>query len=138
MSSESIIYRSDRKLSVSEFADVLGRTSLGERRPLADDNRLQLMLDHGNVLITAWDNEKLVGVSRALTDFSFCCYLSDLAVDEAYQRQGIGKRLVDETHRVAGYDTTLILLAAPAARDYYPKIGMERFTDCFRIVRKAP
>jgi len=138
MSSESIIYRSDRKLSVSEFADVLGRTSLGERRPLADHNRLQLMLDHGNVLITAWDNEKLVGVSRALTDFSFCCYLSDLAVDESYQRQGIGKRLIDETHRVAGYDTTLILLAAPAAREYYPKIGMERFSDCFRIVRKGP
>ena len=138
MSNESIVYRSDRKLSVAEFADVLGRTSLGERRPIADQNRLQLMLHHGNVLITAWDNEKLVGVSRALTDFSFCCYLSDLAVDEAYQRQGIGKRLIDETHRVAGYDTTLILLAAPAARDYYPKIGMERFTDCFRIVRKAP
>ena len=138
MSNESIVYRSDRKLSVDEFADVLGRTSLGERRPIADQNRLQLMLHHGNVLITAWDNEKLVGVSRALTDFSFCCYLSDLAVDEAYQRQGIGKRLIDETHQVAGYDTTLILLAAPAARDYYPKIGMERFTDCFRIVRKAP
>ena len=138
MSNESIVYRSDHKLSVNEFADVLGRTSLDERRPIADQNRLQLMLHHGNVLITAWDNEKLVGVSRALTDFSFCCYLSDLAVDEAYQRQGIGKRLIDETHRVAGYDTTLILLAAPAARDYYPKIGMERFTDCFRIVRKAP
>ena len=138
MSNESIVYRSDRKLSVAEFADVLGRTSLGERRPIADQNRLQLMLHHGNVLITAWDNEKLVGVSRALTDFSFCCYLSDLAVDEAYQRQGIGKRLIDETHRVAGYDTTLILLAAPAAREYYPKIGMERFSDCFRIVRKGP
>ena len=82
MSNESIVYRSDRKLSVAEFADVLGRTSLGERRPIADQNRLQLMLHHGNVLITAWDNEKLVGVSRALTDFSFCCYLSDLAVDE--------------------------------------------------------
>ena len=72
-----------------------------------------------------------------VTDFSFCCYLSDLAVDEAYQRQGIGKRLIDETHRVAGPDTTLILLAAPAAKDYYPRIGMERFTDCFRIARKT-
>jgi ribosomal protein S18 acetylase RimI-like enzyme len=137
MSSESIVYRSDRQLTVAEFADVLGRTSLGARRPIDDSRRLQLMLEHGNVLITAWDGEKLVGVSRALTDFSFCCYLSDLAVDEAYQRQGIGKRLIDETHRVAGFETTLILLAAPAAREYYPRIGMERFTDCFRIVRKA-
>src|SRR5262245_48331729 len=119
---EPIEYRSDRKLSIDEFADVLKRTSLGARRPIEDRRKLQLMLDHGNVLITAWHNDKLIGVSRALTDFSFCCYLSDLAVDEAYQRQGIGKRLIEETHRVAGHDTTLILLAAPAAKDYYPHI----------------
>ncbi len=94
------------------------------------------MLDHGNILITAWDKEKLVGVSRAISDFSFCCYLSDLAVDEKYQKQGIGKKLIDETHKIAGALTTLILLAAPAAADYYPRIGMERFTDCFIIKRK--
>lgn len=137
MTAENIEYRSDRKLTVDEFADVLKRTSLGARRPVEDRQKLQLMLDHGNVLVTAWHNEKLIGVSRALTDFSFCCYLSDLAVDEAYQRKGIGRRLIDETHRVAGHDTTLILLAAPAAKDYYPHIGMERFTDCFRIQRKT-
>ena len=136
MHADPIVYRSDRKISVAEFADVLNRTSLGARRPISDPQKLQLMLNHGNVLITAWHDEYLVGVSRALTDFSFCCYLSDLAVDEAYQRQGIGKRLIAETHLAAGPDTTLILLAAPAARDYYPRIGMERFTDCFRIVRK--
>jgi GNAT superfamily N-acetyltransferase len=136
MSAEPIIYRSDRKLTVDEFAGVLNRSTLGARRPVNDPRKLQLMLDHGNVLITAWHNDTLVGVSRALTDFSFCCYLSDLAVDEAFQRKGIGKRLIDETHRVSGPDTTLILLAAPAAREYYPKIGMERFTDCFRILRK--
>lgn len=136
MDTVSIAYRSDRKISVSEFADLLNRTSLGVRRPIDDEHRLKLMLDHGNVLITAWDGDRLVGVSRALTDFSFCCYLSDLAVDETYQRRGIGKRLIDETHAAAGADTTLILLAAPAAKDYYPHIGMERFVDCFRIVRK--
>ena len=136
MSAEPIVYRSDRKLTVDEFAGVLNRSTLGARRPVNDPRKLQLMLDHGNVLITAWHNDTLVGVSRALTDFSFCCYLSDLAVDERFQRKGIGKRLIDETHRVSGPDTTLILLAAPAAREYYPKIGMERFTDCFRILRK--
>lgn len=136
MSINTIQYRSDQKISVAEFADVLNRTSLGARRPVDDPNRLALMLQHGNVLITAWDGDLLIGISRALTDFSFCCYLSDLAVDEAYQRQGIGKRLIEETHRVAGPDTTLILLAAPAAKDYYPHIGMERFVDCFRINRK--
>ncbi|HTF21315.1 MAG TPA: GNAT family N-acetyltransferase [Chryseolinea sp.] len=137
MNADPIVYRSDRKLSVEEFADVLCRTSLGVRRPIDDPRKLQLMLDHGNVLITAWHEDRLVGVSRALTDFSFCCYLSDLAVDESYQRQGIGKHLIAETHRVAGTDTTLILLAAPAAREYYPRIGMERFSDCFRIARKS-
>ncbi len=80
---------------------------------------------------------KLVGVSRALSDFSFCCYLSDLAVDEKFQKQGIGKTLIDETHKAAGLHTMLILLAAPAAAQYYPKIGMERFTDCFIIRKKV-
>ncbi len=127
-----ITYHSDRKITPGEFKHLLTRTSLGARRPVDDARRLQLMLEHANVLITAWDGDRLVGISRALTDFSFCCYLSDLAVDEDYQRQGIGKRLIDETHRVAGPNTSLILLAAPAAKDYYPKIGMERFTDCFR------
>lgn len=137
MNTEVIEYRNNRKLTVSEFAGLLKRTSLGARRPVDDPGKLQLMLDHGNVLITAWHGGKLVGVSRALTDFSFCCYLSDLAVDEAYQRRGIGKQLITETHRAAGHHTTLILLAAPAARDYYPHIGMERFTDCFLIPRKT-
>lgn len=132
----NIQYRSDIKISKEEFIDVLKRSTLGERRPVDSPERIQQMLDHCNILITAWDNDKLVGVSRAISDFSFCCYLSDLAVDEKYQKQGIGKKLIDETHEVAGVLTTLILLAAPAAADYYPRIGMERFTDCFIIRRK--
>lgn len=132
----NIQYRSDIKISKEEFIDVLKRSTLDERRPVDSPERIQQMLDHGNILITAWDKEKLVGVSRAISDFSFCCYLSDLAVDEKYQKQGIGKKLIDETHKIAGALTTLILLAAPAAADYYPRIGMERFTDCFIIKRK--
>jgi GNAT superfamily N-acetyltransferase len=96
-----------------------------------DPDRIEKMLKHANVLITAWDGDRLVGVSRALTDFSFCCYLSDLAVDEAYQRQGIGKRLIEETHNMAGREVRLILLAAPAAVDYYPKVGLQRFAHCY-------
>lgn len=91
------------------------------------------MLKHGNILITAWDGELLVGISRALSDFSFCCYLSDLAVDEKYQHKGIGKELIRLTHEAAGKQATLLLLAAPKAAEYYPKIGMARFTDCFLI-----
>ena len=135
--SEDVLYRSNVKISADEFIDLLQRSTLAERRPVSDKDRIQKMLDHGNVLITAWKENKLVGVSRALSDFSFCCYLSDLAVDEKFQKQGIGKILIDETHKVAGLQTMLILLAAPAAAQYYPKIGMERFTDCFIIRKKV-
>lgn len=132
-----IRYHHDRKIDAREFIDVLQRSTLARRRPVHDEARMQRMLDQADVLITAWSSELLVGVSRALTDFAYCCYLSDLAVDESYQRQGIGKRLIAETHRVSGEQTTLILLAAPAAASYYPHIGMQRFTDCFLIRDEA-
>ena len=132
----TIVYKSDVKISADQFIDVLKRSTLAERRPVDDRARIESMLHHGNILITAWAGEKLVGVSRALSDFAFCCYLSDLAVDESYQKQGIGKQLIVETHVVSGLHTTLILLAAPKAANYYTKIGMDRFTDCFLIRRK--
>lgn len=130
-----VIYRSNVKITAGQFIDLLNRSTLGQRRPVDDPERIQKMLDHGNVLITAWIDDELVGVSRALTDFSFCCYLSDLAVDETYQHQGIGKRLVYLTHEASGPQTMLMLLAAPAATTYYPKIGMERFEHCFYLKR---
>jgi GNAT superfamily N-acetyltransferase len=134
---KEIVYRSDIKITSEEFIDVLKRSTLDQRRPVDNSKRIEKMLQHGNILITAWSGELLVGVSRALSDFSFCCYLSDLAVDEAHQHKGIGKKLVEETHKVSGPDTTLILLAAPAAVNYYPKIGMEKFEHCFKINRKT-
>lgn len=94
-----IEYRSDKKITEEEFIDVLKRSTLDRRRPVDDRGRIQAMLDHCNVLLTAWDGDLLVGVSRALSDFSFCCYLSDLAVDRNYQKKGIGKRLIEETHK---------------------------------------
>ncbi len=134
---DGIIYRSDAKISPKDFIDVLRRSTLSERRPVDEPERILKMLEYGNILVTAWSGNILVGVSRALSDFSFCCYLSDLAVDTAFQRQGIGKKLIEETHKLAGKNTTLILLSAPAAVTYYPKIGMERFADCFIIKRKS-
>lgn len=131
-----IVYKSDERITADQFIDILKRSTLDERRPVNSPERIQKMLDHGNVLVTAWDGDKLVGVSRALTDFSFCCYLSDLAVDREYQKKGIGKKLIEETHNLSGPTTSLILLAAPAAALYYPKIGMEQFIDCFIIRRK--
>lgn len=132
-----IIYRSDLAITAQQFIDLLKRSTLDQRRPVDQPDRINKMLAHGNVLITAWRGEHLVGVSRALTDFAFCCYLSDLAVDETYQHQGIGKQLVYLTHKAAGDQTILILLAAPAATTYYPKIGMEKFDHCFVIKRKT-
>ena len=133
----SIQYSTNRKISADQFIDLLQRSTLAERRPVQDRSRIEKMLKHGNILVTAWDQDVLVGISRALSDFSFCCYLSDLAVDEAYQHKGIGKELIRQTHLVAGeQDAMLILLAAPKAVGYYPKIGMEQFKECFVIKRK--
>lgn len=129
-----IEYRNDRPLTTSQFIDILRRSTLALRRPVDNPGRIEKMLKHANVLITAWEGDRLVGVSRALTDFAYCCYLSDLAVDEAYQRRGIGKRLIEETHNTAGREVRLILLAAPAAVDYYPKVGLQKFPNCYTSV----
>jgi ribosomal protein S18 acetylase RimI-like enzyme len=136
INTKMIEYHHDKKITTDQFIDVLNRSTLGERRPVNDRHRIEKMLENCNLLITAWDNEKLIGVSRSITDFTYCCYLSDLAVDVAYQKQGIGKELIRITKEQCGEKTTLILLSAPAAVNYYPKIGMERFTDCFLIRSK--
>lgn len=94
------------------------------------------MLDNANLTVTAWDGDKLVGVSRAVTDFSFCCYLSDLAVDESYQHSRIGKMLVTFMCIVAGEEASLLLISAPAAMEYYPKVGFEKLENAFAIKRE--
>jgi ribosomal protein S18 acetylase RimI-like enzyme len=94
------------------------------------------MLRGAQVIATARDGKKLVGISRAITDFAWVCYLSDLAVDLAYQHQGIGKQLIAKTHAASGPQTMLTLLAAPAAETYYPKIGMENLPSCWVVRRE--
>jgi predicted N-acetyltransferase YhbS len=127
-----IHYQIENELGVEEFRELLIQSTLGERRPIDDIERLSKMLEHGNLIITARDGDKLVGVARALTDFVYCTYLSDLAVDEAYQHQGIGKALIRLTKENAP-QATLILLSAPKALEYYPRIGMTQFGDCFLL-----
>ena len=127
-----ICYALEPELTAAEFVDVLRRSTLAERRPVDDVSRIESMLRNADVVVAARTDEGLlVGVSRSITDFAFCTYLSDLAVDEVFQKQGIGKRLIEETHRIAGRSTILILLAAPAARGYYPHIGMEAHESCW-------
>jgi GNAT superfamily N-acetyltransferase len=122
-------------LTAAEFRDVLLSSTLGERRPVADLPRLERMLRAADVIVTARDDGRLVGISRAITDFAFCCYLSDLAVEVAYQRRGIGRRLIAETHEAAGPETMLILIAAPAAEGYYPRIGLQHLPSAWAIPR---
>ena len=132
----NIAYAIEPDLSADEFIDVLQKTSLGERRPVDDWPRIEGMLRKADLIVTARHNGQLVGVSRALTDFQFCTYLSDLAVDESYQRQGIGRRLIQETHQAAGPRTMLILISAPQAVTYYPHIGLEQHPSCWVIPRQ--
>lgn len=131
----SILYARESDLSAEEFREVLIGSGRAERRPADDLPRLDKMLRNAEIVITAREEGKLVGISRAITDYVFCCYLSDLAVDSRYQRQGIGKRLLQETHAVAGPQTALLLVSAPAAESYYPRIGMNRY-PCFGIPRE--
>ena len=92
-----IDYKVNEPISVKQFIELLNKTTLGARRPLEDEKRVAAMLHHADLLITAWDGERLVGVARSVTDFAYCCYLSDLAVDEQYQKQGIGLQLIEHT-----------------------------------------
>ena len=127
----SVIYRLEPDLTPEEFIDVLVRSTLAERRPVNDHDTIRAMLKNADVILTARLDGLLVGVSRAITDFAYCTYLSDLAVDVRHQRQGIGRELIRHTHEAAGLHTMLLLLAAPKAQSYYPHIGMKKHESCW-------
>lgn len=131
---EQIEYQLEPGLSCEEFIDVLVRSTLAQRRPVDNHETIAAMLKNADVIVTARCAGKLVGISRAITDYAYCTYLSDLAVDKSFQRSGIGRELVRRTHEAAGFKTRLILLAAPAAASYYPHIGMEKHDSCWTIV----
>jgi predicted N-acetyltransferase YhbS len=121
----NIVYQHLRQITESEFVDLLKRSKLAERRPIDSPNCIKAMLQHADLLCTAWDDSKLVGVARSVTDFEYCCYLSDLAVDREYQRIGIGKGLIRLTQSRLGAKAKIILLAAPDAETYYRHLGFE-------------
>jgi GNAT superfamily N-acetyltransferase len=120
-----ISYRTGKDIALDEMIELYVDSTLGERRPVDDRERMARMLDEANLVLTAWEGTLLVGISRSITDWVYCTYLSDLAVRADYQGRGIGKELVRLT-REATPQATLILLAAPKAVDYYPRIGMTR------------
>ena len=119
-----ISYRTGNDLDLDAVIELYVDSTLGERRPVSDRTRMRRMLEHANLVVTAWDGARMVGISRSLTDFVYATYLSDLAVRKSYQRTGIGRELVRLTQEAAPR-STLILLAAPAAEKYYPHIGFE-------------
>jgi len=127
----SLRYCVDEPVSPEQFVDLLERSTLAARRPVDDRECINGMLVHADLLVTAWDGPALVGIARSVTDFHYACYLSDLAVAETHQRQGIGRRLVDETRRALGLRCKIILLAAPAARDYYAPLGFDKHPSCW-------
>ena len=128
-----IQYEYDRAISRDEFIDLLKRSTFAERRPIANVACIDAMLKHANLLCTAWYGEKLVGVGRSVTDFEYCCYLADLAVDRAFQHQGIGKSLIRLTQSRLGENARIFLLAAPKAAGYYPKLGFERHDSAWIV-----
>ena len=128
-----IEYRHNTSLAAADVAAVFNAS--GIRRPTTDLTRIERMFSNANLVISAWHDGKLVGVCRALTDFSYCCYLSDLAVDKAYQKHGIGKALIARVQQAIGDEAALILLSAPEAMEYYPKVGFEKVENAFMIKR---
>jgi len=133
-SATTIEYKHNHPLDPLDVARVFDAS--GIKRPTADLPRIARMFAGANLIISAWHGARLVGVSRSLTDFSYCCYLSDLAVDKAFQAHGVGSELVRRTRAVIGDEVSLILLSAPDAMSYYPKIGFEAAQNAFVIRRK--
>ena len=124
-------------VTAPQFADILRRSELGQRRPVDDTPRLQRMLEGANLIITARSTSqgKLIGIARSLTDWSYACYLSDLAVDRDYQGKGIGKRLIELTREHAGEESMCLLVSAPDSVDFYHRIGMPSTDRAFLFPR---
>lgn len=129
-----ITYSDEKSQKAAEIADVFKRS--GIKRPYEDLDRIQKMIDNADILITAWEDGRMIGLARAITDFSYCCYLSDLAVDQHYQKHGIGSEMVKKLQTIIGEECSLVLLSAPSALEYYPRIGFEKADHAFFIKRK--
>ncbi|MDB5099511.1 MAG: GCN5-related N-acetyltransferase [Cyanobacteria bacterium RYN_339] len=128
-----ITYQRDVAVSPEEVADLYRRAEL--RRPIEDLERIGRMVSQSNLTYGAYADGKLVGYARSVTDFCYCCYLSDLAVDPAYQGTGVGKALIAKTQEAIGEETMLLLLAAPTANTYYPHVGFQHQERAWFIPR---
>jgi len=132
---KNIDYKINETITAEQFIELLKQSTLAERRPVDDYSCIKGMVENSNLMVTAWDGDKLVGVARSMTDFHYACYLSDLAVDTNYQKQGIGKQLQIITQQQLGRQCNLILLAAPQANAYYDHIGYSNNPRCWVLGR---
>ena len=130
-----IKYKTNAPVLADQFIQLLRSSTLGERRPIDDRECMEGMLTNSNLIMTAWHGEKLVGIARSMTDFNYACYLSDLAVDEEYQKMGIGKHLLVLTQNQLGQKCKLILISAPDANRYYEHIGFSNSPRCWVLAR---
>ncbi len=131
----NIEYKLNPNLSESQFIEILNSSTLGRRRPIDDKDCINGMLKNADIIITASIDNKIIGIARSITDFNYCCYLSDLAVDEKYQKYGIGKKLIDMTQKQLNDKCKIILLSAPSAAKYYPKVGFTKHTSAWTLPR---
>lgn len=131
-------YRQGNDLDLDAVIELYRASTLGERRPIDDRATMADMLRHANLVVTAWDGELLVGISRSLTDWSYIAYLSDLAVRQSHQRLGVGVELIRRTQAALGPNAKILLLAAPAAVSYYPKIGFTHHPQAWMLAARAP
>lgn len=128
-----ISYRYGTDFSLDEAIELYRASTLGERRPIDDRDAIAEMIRHANLVVTAWDGATMVGISRSLTDFAYVAYLSDLAVHAEYQKRGIGVELIRLTREKLGPKAKIVLLAAPAAEGYYPKIGFRNHASAWLL-----
>jgi len=133
----SFEYKINAPIETEQFISLLKSSTLGERRPLEDRECIEGMLANSNLTVSAWMGNKLVGIARSVTDLHYACYLSDLAVSQEHQREGIGKRLQMLTQEQLGPRCKLILIAAPAANAYYEQIGFTQNPRCWVLERDS-
>ena len=131
----NIKYKLNPKLTTDEFIDILNCSTLGKRRPINNKECIEGMLKNADIIVVAKKSDKIIGVARSVTDYNYCCYLSDLAVDEKYQKNGIGKKLISKVQEQLSDKCKIILLSAPDAKEYYPNIGFIKHPSAWTLSR---
>lgn len=128
-----VTYRSDIVPELDQIIELYNATEMP--RPTNDKARMRTMFQNSDLVVSAWKGEKLVGICRSITDWVWCCYLSDLAVDPEYKKRGIGRTLIEKTKEMVGDQSMILLLSVPTAMKYYPKVGFQKENRGFIINR---